>query len=201
MKTKNVSKGYWIALAFVGFSLISNLMGRNDDGKTIIFNDWLVDKQENMFVTIDEVKLHPLEAVYIEEKEFGSEEVESRLFFIPMSSSTNGSAADDKIQLVYRVDGGEVFDFLEGRLNSSGESIQKDIQNNPIFKGPFTGGIQSTNAAMREIQTKMPNLDPSFKVFSPSTFSPQGVAIKILMAIFVILLLIIGYKLFSGAKN
>lgn len=198
MEKKKVSTGYWIALAFIGLSLITNLTNRENDGKTITFNDWLIDKQANDFVTIDDVKLNTLEAVYIEEQESGSGEVESRLFFIPMYSSSNESTGDDKIQLVYRVSSGEIFNFLENTLNN-----RKDI-NDPrkfIFKGPFTGGIQKTNAAMREIQTKMPNLDPEFKVFSPSELSPQALAIRALMIIFGILLAIIGYKLFIGSKT
>ena len=175
-----------------------------DDGKTITFNDWLIDKQASSFITIDDTKLNTLEAAYIEEKEFGSEEIESRLFFIPMYSSTNESMGNDKIQLVYRVSSGEIFDFLEEKLNNSEESLQREILNNPndfIFEGPFSGGIQNTNQAMRDIQNKMPNLDPEFKVFSPSTSSPQAIAIKILMIAFVILLAIIGYKLFLGSKT
>ncbi|MFK7775011.1 MAG: hypothetical protein AB8F94_22920 [Saprospiraceae bacterium] len=204
MKNKKVSNGYWLALAFVSLSLFTNLTNREDDGKIITFNDWLIDKPASSFITIDETKLNTLEAVYFEEKEFGSEEVESRLFFIPMYSSTKESTADDKIQLVYRVSSGEIFDFLVKKLNNSEESMQREILNNPnefIFEGPFTGGIQNTNKAMRDIQTKMPNLDPDFKVFSSSKSSPQALAIKVLVIAFVILLLIIGYKLFRGSKT
>ncbi len=203
MKKKKVSTGYWVALAFVSLSLFTNLMNR-EDGKTIAFNDWLIDKKASSFITIDDTKLNTLEAVYIERKELGSEEIESRLFFIPMYSSTNESAGDDKIQLVYRVSSGEIFDFLQGKLNNSEETIQSEILNNPndyIFEGPFTGGIQKTNEAMREIRTKMPNVDPEFKVFSPSESSPQALAIKVLMILFIVLLAIIGYKLFIGSKD
>ena len=148
MKNKKVSTGYWVALAFIGLSLFTNLTNREDDGKTITFNDWLIDKQASSFITIDDTKLNALEAVYIEEKESGSEEIESRLFFIPMYSITNQSTSANKIQLVYRVSSGEIFDFLEAKLNNSEESIQREIQNNPndfIFEGPFSGGIQNTN--------------------------------------------------------
>lgn len=204
MNFKKVSTGYWIALAFVGFSLFSNLTNREDDGKIITYNDWLKDKEASSFITIDEVKLNAIEAAYFENKEFGSEEVESRLFFIPMYSSTIESIADDKIQLVYRISSGKIFDFLEDKLNNSTEDLQREILSNPndfIFEGPFTGGIQNTNKAMREIQTKLPNLAPDFKVFSPSESSPQALAIKVLMIAFGLLLAIIGFKLFRGSKT
>jgi hypothetical protein len=203
MKIKKVSIGYWIALAFIGLSLFSNLTNREDDGEIITFNDWLIEKPASSFITIDEIKLNTLEAVYIESKEFVSEEVESRLFFIPMYSTTNESTAADKVQLVYRVSSGEIFDFLEKKLNTSEENMLSEMLTNPnefIFEGPFTGGIQKTNKAMRDIQTKMPNLDPEFKVFSPSESSPQALAIKVLVIVFLILLAIIGYKLFRGSK-
>jgi hypothetical protein len=34
MKIKKVSIGYWIALAFIGLSLFSNLTNREEDGET-----------------------------------------------------------------------------------------------------------------------------------------------------------------------
>jgi len=163
MKNKKVGIGYWIALVFFGYSLFSNLATMNNSNQSMTYAEWLADgAATSSFITLSDVHFNALEAAYIEETNSLSNEVESRLYFIPMSSSTSETNDSDKTKLVYRVSEGEVFDFLEKQLNDSEENILQRMLKNPeafIFKGPFTGGIQGSNAGMRKIQTEMPNLD------------------------------------------
>lgn len=206
MKRK-VPIGLWIVFGFVSYIFVLSFFIKVEDEITVSYNDWLKDKIKHSFVTFNDVKINTLEAVCIESTEFGSDEPESRTFFIPMHSTTNELPENEKVSLVLRVNEGEIFDFLIKKINTNEEVLLKEAVFNTedfIFEGPFTGNIQESNKSMRKILKEAPDIDPNFKILSPRTLSPQTFftyVIRVITIAFVSLLLIIVSLLIFKPKS